>query len=213
MIYRRQAFLRSYDLAPRPSPFPPLSRQKARPATHRNTEKERQLADGRGWRMWGEEPNHTTARKPGPLKNHSILSGCGYLLQKLQRPHSPVPRWSAHLAWESGSQNLKQFFLTFKRQKTWKENKMLLYLLFIQSVLNWSRQVILLRFFSRKLAKLVGKFERQSNKKKLKSWIKNIGTSSHNAVFANFWKMECPLPGEEESVSLGKEANSEADQA
>ncbi len=30
---------------------------------------------------------------------------------------------------------------------------------------------------------------------------------------ANFWKTECPLPGEEEGISLGKEANSEADQA
>jgi hypothetical protein len=31
---------------------------------HRKTEKERQLADGMGV---GEEPNHTTARKPVPL--------------------------------------------------------------------------------------------------------------------------------------------------
>jgi hypothetical protein len=38
--------------------------------THRKTEKERQLADGRGGEeVVGEEPNHTTAaRKPGPLK-------------------------------------------------------------------------------------------------------------------------------------------------
>ncbi len=44
-----QAFSPKYDLA--------------RPATHRKTEKEGQLADGRG----GEEPNYTTVSKPGPL--------------------------------------------------------------------------------------------------------------------------------------------------
>jgi hypothetical protein len=33
-------------------------------ATHRKTEKERQLATGKGV---GVEPNHTTARKPGHL--------------------------------------------------------------------------------------------------------------------------------------------------
>jgi hypothetical protein len=44
----------------------PLSRQQAGPATHRKTEKERELADGRG-EEGGEEPNHTTTRKPGPL--------------------------------------------------------------------------------------------------------------------------------------------------
>ncbi len=44
------------------------------PATHRKTEKERQLADGRrgGVGVW-KEPNHMTAVKPGP--NHSKLSG------------------------------------------------------------------------------------------------------------------------------------------
>jgi hypothetical protein len=41
---------------------PPL--HQARPATQRKTEKETQLADGRGM---GKEPNHTTARKSGPL--------------------------------------------------------------------------------------------------------------------------------------------------
>ncbi len=46
----------------------PLSRQKGRPATHRKTEKERQLAHGRGGKGVGEEPNHSTARKPGPLQ-------------------------------------------------------------------------------------------------------------------------------------------------
>jgi hypothetical protein len=28
----------------------------------------RQHADGRGWNGMGEKPNHTTARKPGPLQ-------------------------------------------------------------------------------------------------------------------------------------------------
>ncbi len=51
-----QAFSLSYDLAPAP-PTP----QDARPATQGMTEINRQLANGR------EEPNHTTARKPGPL--------------------------------------------------------------------------------------------------------------------------------------------------
>jgi hypothetical protein len=48
-------------------PPAPLSRQKARPATHCKTEKERQLADGKGREEMGEEPNHTTASKPGLL--------------------------------------------------------------------------------------------------------------------------------------------------
>ncbi len=54
-------------LAPPPPPFSLLSRRQARPATLRKPEKERQLADGRGGEGVGEEPNHTTARKPGPL--------------------------------------------------------------------------------------------------------------------------------------------------
>jgi hypothetical protein len=63
---RKIAFSWSYHLAPRPSPTP-LSRQSARPETQRKTEKERQLADGRRGEGVGEEPNHTTARKPGSL--------------------------------------------------------------------------------------------------------------------------------------------------
>jgi hypothetical protein len=39
----------------------------ARTTTHRKTEKEIQLADGRGGKGVGEDPNHTTARQPGPL--------------------------------------------------------------------------------------------------------------------------------------------------
>jgi hypothetical protein len=51
-----------------PQPPPSLSRQLAPPATHRKTEKERQVADSRGMERAGEEPNHTTTRKPGPLQ-------------------------------------------------------------------------------------------------------------------------------------------------
>ncbi len=58
------AFLRSYDLAARP-PLPPLP-SVSRPATHGKTDKERQVADGRGGQRVGEEPNHTTARKSDP---------------------------------------------------------------------------------------------------------------------------------------------------
>jgi len=37
------------------------------PATHMKAEKERQLVHCRGGKGVGEEPNHTTTRKPGPL--------------------------------------------------------------------------------------------------------------------------------------------------
>jgi hypothetical protein len=47
-----------------PTPFP-LPRKKC--GIYRKTEKERQLADGRGGKGVSEEPNHTTPRKPGPL--------------------------------------------------------------------------------------------------------------------------------------------------
>jgi hypothetical protein len=36
-------------------------------ATHRKTEKERQVVDGKGGMGVGEELNHATTRKPGPL--------------------------------------------------------------------------------------------------------------------------------------------------
>jgi hypothetical protein len=39
-----------------------------RPATHRMTEKDRKLADGKGRRKGiAEKPNHAAARKPGLL--------------------------------------------------------------------------------------------------------------------------------------------------
>ncbi len=44
-----------------------ITDQYTRVATCRKTEKESQLADGRGGKGVGEEQNHTTARKPGPL--------------------------------------------------------------------------------------------------------------------------------------------------
>jgi hypothetical protein len=41
----------------------------------------------------GQEPNHTTARKPGPLLNHSILSDVMvYPLVKLLGIGSTIPR-------------------------------------------------------------------------------------------------------------------------
>jgi len=65
-----QAFSRSYDSTPcsisvMPTPLISLSRQYAWPATHRKTENERNFADGKGG--GGQEPNHKTARKLGPL--------------------------------------------------------------------------------------------------------------------------------------------------
>ena len=63
-----QDFLPSYDLVIWLIPHPlPRSHQQSRPATHRKTEEERQYA-GRRVELVGEEPNHTTARKPGSLK-------------------------------------------------------------------------------------------------------------------------------------------------
>ncbi len=62
MIYiEGQAFLLSYDLAPRPPPLPSVS---CTADTKEGWERETP-ADGRG--DMGEEPNHTTAGKPGPL--------------------------------------------------------------------------------------------------------------------------------------------------
>jgi hypothetical protein len=60
-----------------PTPYPPLSRQYARPATHRKTEKERQPADARGGgKGVGVEPNYTVRSQEGlPLSiNYLILS-------------------------------------------------------------------------------------------------------------------------------------------
>jgi hypothetical protein len=66
MIYRGPAFSQSYDLAPRPThPPSPVSKLDRR---QRKIKKERQLGNRRvGGKEVGEKPNHTTARKPGPL--------------------------------------------------------------------------------------------------------------------------------------------------
>jgi hypothetical protein len=66
MIYRAQAFSPSYDLA-LPYPFLPLSVSST--GDTQETEKERQIVqivvDVR--KRGTKSPNHTTARKPGPL--------------------------------------------------------------------------------------------------------------------------------------------------
>jgi hypothetical protein len=59
MIYRGLGFLTVSMIWLLPSAFPTVSS-----TGDRLTEKGRQGADGRGGR---KEPNHTTARKPGPL--------------------------------------------------------------------------------------------------------------------------------------------------
>jgi hypothetical protein len=66
MIIESKAFLRSTDLAPRPLP-PPSPASKLDQRQHKETDEEIQAADGRGGKRVGEELNHTTARKPGPL--------------------------------------------------------------------------------------------------------------------------------------------------
>jgi hypothetical protein len=68
MIYREPGFLAvSYGLAPPPS-SPAIAPWKSPLATDGKTEKEILLADGRRKDEGeGEEPNHTTARKPGAL--------------------------------------------------------------------------------------------------------------------------------------------------
>ncbi len=69
-----QAFLQSYDSAPRP-PIPPLSRQKGRGATHRKTENVRQLAQGGGsGERGGRGAKSYGRKKAGSSINNSILS-------------------------------------------------------------------------------------------------------------------------------------------
>ncbi len=57
-----QAFSPSYDLAP-----PPLSRQKVVSLAQSSCVSPVEMNDGRREEGVGEEPNHTTVRKPGPL--------------------------------------------------------------------------------------------------------------------------------------------------
>jgi hypothetical protein len=61
--------------------LPPLSRQKARTATHSKTEKERQLGDGRGGGGGGGAQSYDSKTALSSL-NHSILSD--------DIPYSPV---------------------------------------------------------------------------------------------------------------------------
>jgi hypothetical protein len=59
MVKEAQAFLRSYDSAPRPSP-PTLSCQQVASLAQSSCVSPVELTDGRGGR---EEPNRTTANK------------------------------------------------------------------------------------------------------------------------------------------------------
>jgi hypothetical protein len=69
MIYRRPGFLASFNLAP---PRQYIGR----------LDRERQIDDGR--RGVGDEPNHATTRKPGPLQcNNSTLSEKDPLLPQI----------------------------------------------------------------------------------------------------------------------------------
>ncbi len=61
-----QAFLRSYYSAPRPPPSS-LFRWKLVSLSHSACMSPGQLTEGRGGQGEGEEPNHTTTRKLGPL--------------------------------------------------------------------------------------------------------------------------------------------------
>jgi hypothetical protein len=70
-----QDFSRLYELAPPPPPVRKLSTGD----TKEDWEIERELADGKneGGNGEGQEPNHNTARRPGPLKiiQYSLLAG------------------------------------------------------------------------------------------------------------------------------------------
>ncbi len=75
--WRTRLFAPSYYLAP-PPPSPP-----ARPATHRKSEKERQIADGRGGRGWRR--SQIIRRRESLVLyciNHSTLSGPTQLLSE-----------------------------------------------------------------------------------------------------------------------------------
>jgi hypothetical protein len=90
--------LRSYDLAPRPSPSP------LRLATHRNTEKERQLAPGRGGERGGRRAESSDRKKAWSSINHSILSGARMALFSLRLVHMCIPRAAGRqgAAWDTG---------------------------------------------------------------------------------------------------------------
>jgi hypothetical protein len=62
MIYRGTGFLAVVSFGTSPFPLPSVSS-----TGDSKTEKERQLADGKGRKGMGEEPNSTTVSKPGLL--------------------------------------------------------------------------------------------------------------------------------------------------
>jgi hypothetical protein len=59
-----------------------------------DTEKERQLADGRGGKGLGNKPNHTTARKPGPLQFIQYSLGGTHAEGKGGQPQIKVSNFS-----------------------------------------------------------------------------------------------------------------------
>ncbi len=83
-LFRPESFERFIggDSAPRP-PLPPLPLV-SWTATHRKTEKERQLADGREDEGGGAES--FDRKKAWPSINHSILSDLDYLVQGEHHP-------------------------------------------------------------------------------------------------------------------------------
>ncbi len=76
MIKRGPGFLAVvYDIA-LSTPPPPPPHQQARPATHKTTEKERQLADGRvGGRRWGRSQIPRQQKSLWSSENHKALRG------------------------------------------------------------------------------------------------------------------------------------------
>jgi len=80
-----QVFLLSYDSAPRP-PLPPAPVSKV---DQRNTEKERQLSDGRRGEGGGWGAESYEVKKDWPSINHSILSVpmcCDYSTSLMKYP-------------------------------------------------------------------------------------------------------------------------------
>jgi hypothetical protein len=67
MIYRGPGFLAVVCLTPPFDSSPTHTHPFPVDRRHRKIKKERQLSDGREGKEVGEEPNHTTARKPGHL--------------------------------------------------------------------------------------------------------------------------------------------------
>ncbi len=88
-FYRLPGFLavRWFGSTPAPSPNP-LSSQLGRPATHRKTKEERQLADGRGEEGGGCGAETYDHNKTWSSINHSNLSGFEKHLWLRQKRHS-----------------------------------------------------------------------------------------------------------------------------